>query len=297
MSPLKLLWLSPLFLFAACANGNSSKEYNGNTPVPASIAKTDTTAVTEEGATLNDRSRKIIYTADFHCKVADVFKATSRLERLVKSVGGLVQESHMDNTSDEVKTSYYKADSLRQTQTYNTTAMLTLRVPSVYVDSVINSVPGIAAFIDSRTLKQSDVTWMYLSNELKNEVNTANASASIPKKSSAALVTREYEDNRQEQIINRKITNLQLTDDVSYATITVALTQPAQVYTQIIVNPEHIRSIPFLLQCEAGIMNGWNFVSALVVGLINIWPIILLTIAGIIVYRKARNKRPVFAKR
>lgn len=296
MHSFKLFWLSPLFLFASCANGTSEKQYNNGVPVPASIAKADSSTPVAEGASLTAPGRKIIYTADFHCKVADVFKATSRLEQMTKAVGGIVQESHMDNVSDEVKTVYYKADSMRQIQNYTTTALLTLRVPVIYVDSIINSIPGLAAFIDSRTLKQNDVTWTYLSNELKNQTNVgaADAASYTPKHTNTQLATKEYDDNKQEQIINRKIINLQMTDDVTYATITVALAQPTQVYTQIIANKEHLTRVPFLLQCESALTNGWDFIGSVIVILIDLWPLLFFLAIGGIVYKKLKN-RPVTA--
>ncbi len=296
MSPKKLFWILPALALAACSNGSMDKETaKSNAPAPAETAASDSTTSYTRNIPLNAPQRKVIHTADFHCKVQNVFAATTHLEQLVRSVGGIVQESTIDNSGSTVNTAYYKPDSLHQTQTYTTTALLTLRVPSLYVDSVINAIPGMVSFIDSRKLKQNDVTWLYLANELKSQVgDTKGASEQalkLAKKSKEPIEVEEYEDEKKEQKIDRKIGNLQMMDEVSFATITVAFSQPEQVYMQTIVNPEHFTQTPFALQCTVALNNGWDVVRAVAAALINLWPLELLVIAVWVVYRRMTPRR------
>ena len=299
MSFKNLLWLLPLITLAACANGSGSNDYSPKTEAgaPEAVLATDSTATVAANKPITSPERKVIHTADFHCKVQNVFKATTKLEQLVKSVGGIVQDSHIDNSSYDSKTSYYTADSLRQTQTYTTTATLTLRVPVTYLDSIIQAIPGLTSFIDSRTLKQSDITYKYLANELKNEVgdekNVSARAMQLAKKSKDPIDVQEYENNRQEQKINRKMENMQLMDDVTYATVTVAFSQPEQVYIQTIVNPDFFTHPPFALQCKAALYNGWSFVRAFAVAMITIWPVLLLLMAGWIAFMKLRPRHNI----
>jgi hypothetical protein len=297
MSLTKLFWLVPIILFTSCGNreANGVYEKNGATAVPGNVMATDSTAILINNKALNSPERKVIHTADFHCKVQNVFNATTRLEQLVKSVGGIVQESHMDNVSDAMKTTYYKPDSLHQSQTYTTTSLLTLRVPSQYLDSVINSIPGMTSFINSRTLKQSDITWAYLANELKNVNDNTNATTSqalkLAKKSREPIEVQQYADKRHEQMVDRKMANLLMIDEVSYATITVALSQPEQVYIQTIVNPDYFARAPFSLQCKEALANGLNFVKSLFVGLISIWPLLILFATGAVIALYVTNRK------
>lgn len=303
MSSKKLFWLLPLITLAACAQGSGNSDYAPKTAAGTSenMIQTDSTAAIAANKPLTSPDRKVIHTVDFHCKVKDVFNATTKLEQLVKSVGGIVQDSHMDNSGYDSKTSYYTADSLRQTQTYTTTATLTLRVPVAYLDSIIQAIPGMASFIDSRTLKQSDITYKYLANELKNEVgdekNTSARAMQLAKKSKDPIDVQEYDNNRQEQKINRKMENMQLMDDVTYATVTVAFSQPEQVYIQTIVNPDYFTRTPFTLQCKAALYNGGNLVRAFAVAMINIWPVLVLLIAGWVAFRKLRLRHIAMIKK
>ena len=171
MSAKKLLLLLPVLSLMACANGDRGTRYaaTANSTSVQSEEGSTSPAVPAANTSAIIPGHKIIRTADLQCKVPNVFNATTRLEQLVRSVGGIVQESQLSNRNTEIKTAYYKPDSLKQLQTYTTTSFITLRVPYMYLDSVVNAIPAMANFIDSRTLKQSDVTYQYLANELKNQ--------------------------------------------------------------------------------------------------------------------------------
>ncbi len=298
----KLLWLAPLFTMAACGRGEMNRaEYS-----PAASVQADSTgvagAVTDNyaaGVPLNSPARKIKRTADFHCKVRNVFSSVTKLEQLVKATGGIVQESQIENSNTEVKTSYYKPDSLKQTHTYTTTALLTLRVPAQHLDSVINSIPELSSFIDSRTLKQNDVTYRFLTNELKNNADQSNATTAmrLAKKSKDALDVQRFDAEKTGQHIDRKIENMQIVDDVNYATLTVAFSQPEQVFMQTIVNPEYITRTPFITRCRAALAAGSEMVGAIIVGLISIWPLLLVIAAILIIYSRVRQRKQTIAVR
>jgi Domain of unknown function (DUF4349) len=292
MSSKRLLWLLPLFSLASCGSADR-REYAG-APAPSAkaiVETADSTAVPAANAPINSAARKIILTADFHCKVKNVFVATTKLEQLVKSVGGVVQESHMDNNDIETRTAYYTADSNRQTMTYKTTAQLTLRVPSMHLDSVINAIPGLTSFIDSRTLKQNDVTYKYLTNELKNQVG-ATTSARV-KKSNNTVAAQVYDDGKTEQKIDRKVENLEMQENVNYATVTVSLSEPEQVIVTTVANTDYLSRPTFGTQCRSALNTGWEFVRVLAVLLIRIWPLLILVIIGFAIFRFFFRRQPI----
>ncbi len=290
MSTKKLFWLAPAILAASCAGGGSNYD---SYPSPASAnessVQTDST-VNSAGVPLNSPGRKVIRTADFRCKVKNVFTATTNLEHIVKGVGGIVQDSRIENVTSDTHSSYYTEDSLRQTQTYTTTATLTLRVPVQYLDSVLDAIPGMTSFIEARTVKQNDVTYRYMANELKNRVGSDSKATpramELAKKSEEPIVVQAYKDDREEKRIDRRLENLQLVDDVTYATVTVALAQPEQVYSQVVIDPSYYNNIPFALKCRQALFSGWSFFKGFFISLINIWPLIILgTIVWIVVRR------------
>ncbi|MCD6010551.1 MAG: hypothetical protein K0Q79_413 [Flavipsychrobacter sp.] len=301
MSLKNLLWLLPLVCLAACSGGAGNSYYDNN-PSAAKMesATSDSVAVAAADAPINSPKRKIIHTADFNCKVAEVFTATTKLENLVRSVGGIVQESQMNNTSYDTRTSYYTADSLRETKTYTPTATLTLRVPSQHIDSVVNAIPGMCTFVDSRVLKQSDVTYKYLANVLKNQVGNSNATKQamkLAKKSHEPIQVQAYDNYTQEQRIDRKIENMNMDENINYATLTVALSQPEQVFVQTIVNPDYIAKTPFSLQCKSALNTGWELIKMFIVLCIRIWPLILVLIATLILVKRFTRRQLAVVKK
>ena len=301
MQTMKKIWLLSILVLASCGrSGSSGYENASNTPATES-SKSDTAASIAANAPINSPERKVIRTAEFTCQVNDVFVATTSLENLVKSVGGIVQDSHIDNAEFEKQTSYYTADSLRETTTYTTTSKMTLRVPVVYLDSVVKAISALSSFIDSRTLKQSDVTYQYLSNVLKNQVGTNNGLAGKimqpAKKGREQLSVQYYDDSKQEQRIDRKIENMNLSENVSYATLTVAFSQPEQVYIHNIVNSAHMAKTPLLIQCRSAINSGWEMLMSFFILLIRLWPLMLAGLIAALLYKRLFRRNLSLSKK
>lgn len=286
MSTKKLWWLLPLACLAACSDGSKHTEYSRNSATE--------TAADSVAMPLDAPERKIVRTADFRCEVANVLTAVNGLEHAVTSAGGIVQESRVENNTDMAKEVYYKSDSLKKIQTYTTTAMLTLRVPVAALDSVVHSIPAMVSFIDSRTLKQSDVTADYTANKLKIEtgtkVYTPAKAVKLAKKAEDLVAVQQYEDDNAAQYINRKVEQMRLLDEVNYATLTIALSQPPQVHVQVVANPDYITAVPFFTQLGEAVREGSQLLQGLFVGLVTIWPLLIIAAALIYFFRLRRRK-------
>ena len=119
----------------------------------------------------------------------------------------------------------------------------------------------------------------------------------LAKKSREPIEVQQYNDSRQEEKIGRKIENMQLMDSVSYATFTVAFSQPGQVYTQIIVNAAYVTATPFMLQCKAALNNGWDIVKAIAVAFLTIWPLLLVAALALLAYKIVVRRPLLLAKK
>ncbi len=287
MSTKKLWWLLPLACLAACSNGANHENANRQS---VEKAMADSTAIP-----LNSSERKIIRTADFKCEVANVMTAVNALERMVTDAGGAVEESKVENTAGNEGEAYYKVDSLKKYHTYTTTATLTLRVPVAVLDSVIRNVPAMVNFIDARTLKESDVTADYTANRLKAETGTkvysAEKAVKLAKKAEDLVAIQQYEDENVTQLINRKLENMRLLDEVNYATLTIALSQPPQVFVQIIADPAYVASVPFTTQLGEALRSGGNLLGDLFVGLISVWPLLVIGSFFLIYYLRFKRRK------
>jgi len=293
----KVFQLIPLIALSACGNmkegNNASYMASKNVSVVASPVADTTAFSTDAVEKITSPDRKIIKTADFNCRVTDVYKASTALENKVKALGGIVQESNTTNDFGEVKTLNYKPDSLKQVKLYKTTCSLVLRVPVTMLDSVTNMIPQLSSFVDSRNLKQSDVTLAYLSNEMKNNVGAGEAGKAYKyaKRSKDVLDVNEHIEHKQDEKINRHFENLRLDEAANYATVSIIFNQPEKADVQIVVNPEYFTKNDFGARFISAIEVGWDGITSVFLLVCGIWPLLILLMAGLWIYRILVRKK------
>ena len=247
-----------------------------------------------EVPSLASNERTIIKKADIRCRVNDVFTATSSLEKLVTGFDGIVSDSRMENQVSEIKRLPYKIDSLKQIRSVTTTSRMTLRVPVAQLDTLLSAIAVQAMFIDTRSLQLSDVTLQYLSNELRSrastENNTAQKASTLSRKTNDAMIAGQYADERDKQQIERKIENLSLREQATFATLTVDLYQPERMDQLIIADMDKLLKPTFGQQLKGALGNGFAALQVLCIALVNVWPLWL--VATLVLYLvRARRLR------
>ena len=269
-----VLLLLPVALMASCANNAESY-----------IQSADSVVVLNDLTDINSPSRKIIHTADLRCRVGDVYKSVDTLERMVNELGGMIAESIMENTTASFHAVRYTADSLKRVTGYTTTAHLTLRIPNFYLDTVIRKVPTLATFIDTRTMQRKDVTLKYLANAMKNQA-AGIAPPVVADKKHGGIKENTVQSSPQalanDTVIDRRIENLQMLDDVNYATLKVDLYQSEKVDVQIVADTDRAASVPFGSRMLLALGDGWQLMKGFVIVLLTAWPLWLLI--GIVLY-------------
>lgn len=278
MRKLSIYWVAiPLVTLFACGQ---SENYNRE----ASSA--------DEVTSLQSDARKRIKSADLRCRVPDVFKATSTLERLVTSVEGVVVESTLQNDVLEQHTLPFSADSVKMVKRYTPVANLTLRVPSKHLDSVVTTLTSMAAFIDHRKLKDQDVTLEYERNAIKNEMMAQEGiqRETTHTKMNKELEVRQHQDKKTEAAIDRTIDNLAMLEASAFSTITVQLFQPEVADVQVVMNPELLSRAGFGTASVNALRSGVDVFRGLVLFVLQIWPLWVLAIAGWVLYKKYFRK-------
>lgn len=278
-----LYWIIPILTLIACNNQLSTKEKEY-------LATADSTSFSSDISPLSSPSRKRIRTADIKCRVTNVLATTNRLEQLITRLDGIIAESHLENELSQTKEFNYKSDSIKRVQLYTPTAHLTLKMPVKSLDSVVYVLSNSADFISYRTLKQEDATFRYLSNALKNEAVTSN-DISSKESGKKKLEVIQYDDDKQERVIDRRIENLKLLDDVEYATFTVQLFQPDVADVSVVVNPATITRAGFGAEIVNAMRNGIELLRGIILFFIQVWPLWIIAFVGWIGYR--RLYRPI----
>jgi hypothetical protein len=238
---------------------------------------------------LSDQDRKVIRKANFKCLVGNVFAVMNDMEKVVASKGGVITESDLENSIYDKKVVSYKPDSLREVSTYNTTGILTVRIPVQYLDSFCASIPTKVFFVEHRNFQQDDVTYNYALNEMLNK-STEESLSNAPK-TSDKLRNRQYTDEQKKEVIERDIENQRMLANVRYAEATLEFRQPAHTASRIIPNPDVKAVEPFYKQAGKAFGYGIDILKRLVIVCIMGWPLLLLTLIGVLWYLRRQRVR------
>jgi hypothetical protein len=278
----------PLLFIASCTG--TTEEY---------VATADSTSLAHDITDINSPSRKIAKTVDLRCRVKNILNTVSAIEEQTRDFGGLVALSELQSQTVERKTLHYKADSLKEVSIYNATAHLQLRVPAFLLDTMLATLPAMVNFIEYRNIRQDDRTLAYLRNAMKNELYTAKAASPKPAEAKEKPLKRtavlKADSAKAEQIVDRRIDNLQLLDDVNYTTVNIDLSEESQVYTTVIPNTTYAASEPFHTQVVYSLGKGLDILKGITVMIITLWPILLIgTVIWMVYKSKQRNRfRPM----
>ncbi|SHL43592.1 protein of unknown function [Chitinophaga jiangningensis] len=281
------LWVLPALTLAACSSQRYEKDAPASEAVSAETvtAAADSTSFAADIASLNSASRKRIRTADVSCRVPDVFAASQALERVTKSLDGIVVESKQQNEISQEKYLPYKGDSLMHVRMYSTVASLTLRVPAAAMDSVVQVLTQQATYIDYRTLKDQDKTLDYLSNSLRNNAKTYTATAD---RNTSSVDAANYNQSKEDNTISRQLNNLAILDEANNATITVAMVQPGRADVLVEVDPTAATRAGFGTELKTALYTGADILRNIVLFFITIWPFV---ITGVVVWVMVKRFR------
>lgn len=278
-----LLMLIPAAFMTSC--NNNAESY---------VTSADSVIMSNDLTSLNSPSRKIIHSADMRCRVSNVYQAVDTLERLVNALQGIVTESRMENDITSSETLRYKTDSQKIVRAYTTTAHLTLRVPTMYLDTVIRKLPQLASFIDNRVMERQDVTLQYLSNAMKNEA-AGVAPPAVADKKNGGIKENPKQSHinpvKADTIVDRRIANLQILDDVNYATFRVDFYQPEMIDVQVVADVHRASVIPFGTRVSMAIRDGLQFFKAICIVFFTVWPLWILAAVCLIVYTVYKKKK------
>ena len=207
---------------------------------------------------------KIIYTASARGRVAQLDSALARITRRVAAAGGYLSSQHRNNSN------------------YEYTASLVIRLPADQLSPTLGFLKDVTEEIDYQNLESKDITaeWLDLESRLQTKRDVRDRYIDILRNKA-----KKVEDilNAEDKIrviteeIEAKEGRLRyLRDQVSLSTLTLDLYETRE-YRD--VGPVTTRS--FGSEFVASLSYGWELVRNIFLGLVSIWPILILTVFGI----------------
>lgn len=257
-------------------------------------AEADSAYVTSDSissvATMNVKDKQFIKTADVNMDVKDVYEATIAIEKSVQELGGFVTRSNMQSnvlSEETYNTSNEDAVLVKKYQTENT---MQLRVPTEKLGALLTFINDKKLFLNSRLINAEDVTANIQYAKLEGERIKKNEQNISQLKANKDKVTLDN-DNMQDGNL-QQLANMNVTDNLKYSTVDVYLKEPKLRVAEIAVtnstNVDNKYKFNFLYTAKNAFVEGYYLIQRILVGLISIWPLLIIAAAGLYFFRKRK---------
>ena len=273
---------------------NNTVKFVPPTIVPNFIVSPAATAPYDDGV------HKFIRTANLKFKVKDVVQATHIIENVTLKNEGFIIKSNIANQNLMSETINISRDSALLRQEYDLVGNLELRIPYTLLDSALRQIAPLAVIVDYRTIEAADVTTQLMDERMKQQrlnkkqqrVSTAISTRSG--KLEDVIAAEESLDYALEQADKAKIKEFSVNDKINYSTININIYQDKISYSETIVRQTEVvkeYTPGFGSQAMDAVKAGWDIISNLFLFLITIWPLLLIAVAGVFIFRKYIRKK------
>lgn len=261
-------------LLVACNHSESSENFAlKNVDVDAGFEAVETDDISNDKPIPEFKNLKIIKSANVRYKVKDVKMATERVKRISQAYNSYISELRFENN-------LYKKEN-----------RFTLKVPSKDFDIIMDSISSVAEFIEYENITTKDVTSEFIDVEarLKTKLEVKARYESILRtkaKSVKDLLEVEEKLQRiQEEIESSQGQLKYLMNKVAFSTIQIDLYETVEYKEE----PEHYKKT-FLAEIKEGFTSGWNILKIFFVGLVYVWPFIIIGTVAFVLIRKRVKK-------
>lgn len=277
-----LVFLAVLCLLAAC-KGRGNYEPINNEKAYASQADT---------AVNGADSIKLVKTAQMDLKVKDIHRSSEKIVALTESYHGMVMHHNLQSTVERTNDIPRNDDSVMRISSLNTTASLTVKVPSDSLEHFMTRVGKLGFHVNRRNMDIEDRTLDYLTNKLKLQ----SRSQIISQQKQGKIVIKKPADvlALKDDMIDQQVNNLRTNEAAQNSVVELSLAENNTILKEIIPNDDPtVYRAPLLSRLGFAIANGWNLFADLVIGLINLWAFLLVAALGWMAYRLYKRRKPV----
>ncbi len=219
---------------------------------------------------------KIIKSANSRYKVKDVKKAANDIKRMAVTYNAYISDLRFEN------------DQFKKEMRF------TIKIPAMYFDSMMDSVDVVSEFTDYENITTKDVTEEYvdLQSRLSTKIEVKERYELILRKNVRTvediLATEDKLRVIQEEIESAQGRLNYLTSKVAYSTLQIDLYEAVNFKAEPMVYNKSVWS-----KTKEGLVFGWGLIEAIFVGIIYIWPLVLVVafVIGFVRYRMKRNKK------
>jgi hypothetical protein len=276
-----LIPLAGLAFLCACKGKSGSYEVVNNSSSADTVSKADTAS-----------GPKLVKTAGIHFKVKNVQQTAEHITALTTSINGMVIHHQMGSTAERSQDIRISNDSVMRVTAFNTTAEMTVKIPSTRLDDFLNQVGHLGIYVNDRSMDITDKSLDYLSAQLKLK----NRAELVSQQKKGKIVIKKPEDvlNLKDDMIDQQIGNRQIDDAVKNSIVTLSFYQSNTINKEVIANDDpSAYNLPFFRRLGMAIENGWGIFVDVIIGMANLWVFILAGIGVWVLIRNYRGKKVI----
>ncbi|SDQ49847.1 protein of unknown function [Chryseobacterium soldanellicola] len=244
-------------------------------------------------ATMNVKDKQFIKTADVNMEVKDVYEATISIEKSVQELGGFVTHSNLRSNVISEDTYNTSSDDAMLVKKYQTENTMQVRVPTSKLGELLTLINDKKLFLNSRSINAEDVTSGIKYAELEGKrIKKTSENISKLKTNKDKIVLDN--DNMSEEN-QQKLANMDVTDNLKYSTIDIYIKEPKLRIAEIAItntkNVDNKYKFNFIYDAKNAFVEGFYLIQKIAVGLITIWPVLLIGAAIVFFLRKRKPSK------
>ncbi len=254
-------------MLASCGGSSDQGSYQ-----PAYEEKRSYKESSQPGNDEQSVERKIIKTAEIRFQVKDLSASTENITAITERFSGFVSNLYQANSNYELSNN------------------LTIRVPAEKLDEFMVEIEKESIFTNYKRISSQDVTEEYVDITTRLETKKEVRDRYIDILRNKAKTVQDILDAEEKiRVIQEEIESIEgrikyLNNQADLSTVVVDLYQEVEY-----VKAPDIYKKSFLTKLKEGLSNGWDLVLDIIVGLVTIWPVILIIVLFILFRKKIRN--------
>lgn len=246
-----------------------------------------------------DPQRRFIRTAQARFQVKDVYATALAIEDEVAAQGGFVVNNAIEAQVHRTHSQPIGNGKRLELSEYALQGELTVRVPSERTQSFLRAIASRMEFLEHRRFNAQDAQFELLRQQLawqRGQSGQQTLAAAVDEggklgqKVDAIEARTQALAGRDEALVAQK----EFEDRVAFSTITLALTQDAQVRKVERVDVDAVfreHGPGFFTRIGASLQVGWRGVLEMIVALATLWPLGVLLVVALLAWRSGRLKR------
>lgn len=281
----------------SCKKGEiATTEQSVSMMTDSTVAVTSDSISSAASMTVNDK--QFIKTADVNMEVKDVYEATVSIEKSVHDLGGFVTHSNLRSNVVSEKTYNTSGENAMLIKKFQSENTMQVRVPTEKLGELLTLINNKKLFLNSRIINAEDVTSgiKYAEMEAKRIKKTGENIDGL--KTNKDKVTLDN-DNMAEGNL-QQLANMDVSDNIKYSTIDIYIKEPKLRIAEIAVTNtsslDNKYKFNFIYDAKNAFVEGFYLIQKIAVGLITIWPLLLILIAVFYFLRKRKLTKPESTK-